>query len=82
MPELQEKVREQPYASPYSVKARALIYASMARIDLPANTLLKDKNTVVKKCPFLLNEMINSASTLIGMCNNGYIPKRKLAFAK
>lgn len=41
LPDLPDKVRERPYSDPYSLKARALIYAHLSRIDLPPQTLLK-----------------------------------------
>ncbi|VDP79248.1 unnamed protein product [Echinostoma caproni] len=46
--------------SPSSVKARALIYAHLERIDLPAKTLYWDKQYIIKNSPRLIDEMINS----------------------
>ncbi|THD21596.1 Translocation protein SEC63 protein [Fasciola hepatica] len=46
--------------SPSSVKTRALIYAHLERIDLPAKTLYLDKQYVIKNSPRLIDEMINS----------------------
>lgn len=46
--------------SPSSVKARALIYAHLERIDLPPKTLHLDRQYIVKNCPRLIDEMINS----------------------
>lgn len=68
---MQEKSRELPYC----LKARALIYAHLSRFDLPENTLLHDKNVVVKKCPMLINELINIASSLVQAENANYLPK-------
>jgi translocation protein SEC63 len=76
LPEFQEKVREMPYAANYSVKARALMYAHLTRFELPALTLEKDKNIVVKKCPFLINEMINITTMIMGYVQNKYLPRR------
>lgn len=75
LPDLQEKIRELPYSSPYSLKARSLIHAHLLRIDLPADTLLKDKNTVVKKAPFLINEMVNTMSACIARFGMQDMPK-------
>lgn len=75
LPEFQEKIKERPYSDPYSIKARALICAHLNRIDLPPQTLEKDKNTIVAKCPFLINEMINTATNLIAAVNANYLPK-------
>ncbi|CAH8533122.1 unnamed protein product [Schistosoma turkestanicum] len=46
--------------SPYSVKARALIYAHLERLELPPNTLYVDKQYIIKHSPRLIDEMINS----------------------
>ncbi|KAH8858082.1 Translocation protein SEC63 like [Schistosoma japonicum] len=46
--------------SPYSVKARALIYAHLERLELPANTLHIDRQYIIKHSPRLIDEMINS----------------------
>lgn len=46
--------------SPYSVKARALIYAHLERLELPANTLHVDRQYIIKHSPRLIDEMINS----------------------
>ena len=76
MPDLQEKTRELPFSAPYSIKARALIHAQLARMDLTDN-LEKDKNVVVKKCPFLINELVNSAANFAQAANSNYVPKSK-----
>ena len=39
LPNLQEKNKEPPLCSPYSVKARALLHAHFSRLDLPLKTL-------------------------------------------
>nr|CAH8861224.1 unnamed protein product [Trichobilharzia regenti] len=46
--------------SPYSVKARALIYAHLERLELPAKTLHVDRQYIIKHSPRLIDEMINS----------------------
>ena len=73
--DMQEKVRERPFSDPYSLKARALIYAHLNRVDLPPQTLLNDKNVIIGKCPFLINEMINTATNLIAAVSANYVPK-------
>lgn len=65
LPDLQEKLREIPFSYLFSIKARAMIHAHLLRMDLPADTLLKDKNVIVKKAPFLINEMVNVVSNLV-----------------
>lgn len=74
---MQEKTRERPFSDPYSMKSRALIYAHLYRMDLNMETLFKDKNTVIAKCPFLINEMINTETNLIAAVNANYVPKGK-----
>ncbi|XP_030850801.1 translocation protein SEC63 homolog [Strongylocentrotus purpuratus] len=59
------KNKERPFCYPYSVKVRTLIYAHLARADLPPKTLDVDRLYVVKKCPQLIQEMVNTAAQLI-----------------
>jgi translocation protein SEC63 len=75
LPELQEKIREPPFSYPYSIKARALIHAHLQRLDLPPQTLVKDKNLIVKKCPFLINEMVNIVGNIVNAVAANYVPK-------
>lgn len=75
LPDLQEKIRELPYSYLYSIKARALIHAHLLRIELPADTLLQDKNVVIKKAPFLINEMVNTVSNIIATANSPGAPR-------
>lgn len=41
------KNKEQPFCQPYSVKARILLYAHLARNDLPPKTLDQGKKTLM-----------------------------------
>lgn len=66
---LHEKNREPPLCYPFSLKARALIYAHLSRIPVPPETLLKDQQYIIKKCPFLINEMIGMLSQLVAYAN-------------
>ena len=75
LPDLQEKIREFPFSCIYSIKARALIHAHLLRLPLPLTTLQKDKNVIVKKCPFLINEMVNVVSNIIATVNSNGAPK-------
>ncbi|CAF1011511.1 unnamed protein product [Brachionus calyciflorus] len=74
LPDLQEKIRELPFSAPYSIKSRALIHAHLSRMELKP-TLEKDKNVIVKKCPFLINELVNSAANFAQAVNANYAPK-------
>lgn len=65
LPNLGEKNRERPLYYKYSLKARALIHAHLSRIPLNLETLDQDRMVVVKKCPHLIQEMINCISQLI-----------------
>lgn len=62
---LGEKNKERPLCYLYSIKARALIHAHLSRIPLNPMTLDKDRMYIVKKCPYLIQEMVNCVSQLI-----------------
>ncbi|CAB3372878.1 Hypothetical predicted protein [Cloeon dipterum] len=62
---LNEKTRERPLSDAYSLKARALLFAHMGRMLLPENSLEIDRQYIVKKCPYLIQEMVNCVSQLI-----------------
>lgn len=49
----------------YSIKARALIHAHLSRISLKPDTLEVDRMQVIKKCPYLVQEMVHCAATLV-----------------
>ncbi|KAL4233084.1 secretory subunit [Mactra antiquata] len=66
LPNLDEKNKERPLCHYYSVKARAMLHAHFARLQLPPNTLDLDRTYVLKKCPALINEMILIISQLVG----------------
>ncbi|KAL3881682.1 hypothetical protein ACJMK2_028087 [Sinanodonta woodiana] len=65
LPDLDEKNKEKPLCYTYSVKARALLHSQFNRIELPRNTLELDRLYILKKCPVLINEMINMISQLV-----------------
>lgn len=65
LPNLDEKNKERPLCFGYSVKARALLHAHFARLHLPPNSLAEDQRYMLKKCPALINEMINIISQLV-----------------
>lgn len=62
--QLIESIKEQPLSHPYSVKARALLYAHLYRISLPVGTLEMDKNYILSKCPYLIQEFVQCGSQL------------------
>lgn len=70
---VQEKNRERPLCFPYSVKARILLLCHFQRVNLDANTLGADQACVLKKCPYLINEMINICAHLVGMAMSGRV---------
>lgn len=78
LPNLEEKHKEKPLCYPYSVKARALLHAHFNRLELPHNTLEIDRQYVLKKCPYLVNEMITIVAQLVsGAARNAvqYMPR-------
>ncbi|XP_062601952.1 translocation protein SEC63 homolog isoform X4 [Saccostrea cucullata] len=78
LPNLDEKNKEKPLCYPYSVKARALLHAHFQRLDLPPDTLAIDQAYVVKKCPYLINEMINVIAQLVAGAHRNavqYMPR-------
>ncbi|KAK6187306.1 hypothetical protein SNE40_005367 [Patella caerulea] len=75
LPHMQEKNKERPLCYPYSVKARALLMAQFQRIDLPPNDQDLDRQYILKKCPYLINEMINICANQVSMAMAGRIHK-------
>jgi len=73
LPHLNEQNKEVPLCYPYSVKARALIHAHLSRLALPPNTLLNDLELILKKCPYLLKEMMNVVSQLMVLGRSGRV---------
>ena len=65
LPNLGEKNREPPMCWRYSIKARAIIHAHLGRIPLKPETLEMDRVQVVKKCPYLIQEMVHCAAALV-----------------
>nr|KAG5706886.1 hypothetical protein BaRGS_021392 [Batillaria attramentaria] len=70
---IQEKNRERPLCFPYSVKARVLLHAHFQRLILNENTLEIDQAYILKKCPYLINEMINICASLVAMAMSGRV---------
>lgn len=78
LPQLNEKCKEVPLCRNYSVKARAIIHAHLSRLPLNPNTLEKDRQFVIKKCPYLVNEMVSVVNQLIMLAYAGRISGQKL----
>ncbi|CAG5089606.1 Similar to Sec63: Translocation protein SEC63 homolog (Mus musculus) [Cotesia congregata] len=70
---LGEKNKEFPLCRNYSLKARAIIYAHLSRIPLNPETLEKDRQYIIKKCPYLIQEMIMCVNQLIFLAYSGRI---------
>ncbi|CAE1323240.1 SEC63 [Acanthosepion pharaonis] len=68
---LGESNKERPLCFPYSMKARVLLFAHMARKALPPNTLEIDKQYILKKFPSLINEMVNVVAQLVAGAVHG-----------
>ncbi len=71
LPDIQEKTKERPFQLPYCLKARTLLHAHLQRLNTLSNDLEKDKRYVVKKAPYLINEMINIEAQLVAMGHAG-----------
>lgn len=65
LPNLGEKNKERPLCYYYSIKARAIIHAHLSRIPLNPNTLELDRQYIVGKCPYLIQEQVNCVNQLI-----------------
>lgn len=78
LPQLNEKCKEVPLCRNYSVKARAMIHAHLTRLPLNPNTLEKDRQFVIKKCPYLVNEIVSVVNQLIMLAYAGRISGQKL----
>lgn len=70
----------------YSVKARAILHAHLGRIALNPETLEKDRQLIVKKCPYLIQEMVSCVNQLIMLAYarrskcSAHTPERKCSF--
>nr|VZI16014.1 unnamed protein product [Spirometra erinaceieuropaei] len=64
--------------APYAIKARALIYAHMLRLDLPPKTLFLDKQYIISHCPRLFEEMINSLLCVLTMAGEESGSRKKM----
>uniref|UniRef100_A0A3Q3QZ56 Translocation protein SEC63 homolog n=1 Tax=Monopterus albus TaxID=43700 RepID=A0A3Q3QZ56_MONAL len=72
------KKKEPPFCYPYSLKARVLVLAHLARMDI-SEELEEDQRFVVRKSPALLQEMINVGCQLTMMANSrGGFPAPRL----
>uniref|UniRef100_A0A3Q3F073 Translocation protein SEC63 homolog n=1 Tax=Labrus bergylta TaxID=56723 RepID=A0A3Q3F073_9LABR len=63
------KKKEPPFCYPYSLKARVLVLAHLARMDV-SEELEEDQRFVTRKSPALLQEMINVGCQLTMMANS------------
>ncbi|CAF0726255.1 unnamed protein product [Didymodactylos carnosus] len=69
--DVQEKTKERPFQFPYSLKARALLHSHLQRITNLSENLEKDRRYVVKRCPYLINEMVSIEAQLVAMAHAG-----------
>uniref|UniRef100_A0A8C6LT47 Translocation protein SEC63 homolog n=1 Tax=Nothobranchius furzeri TaxID=105023 RepID=A0A8C6LT47_NOTFU len=63
------KKKEPPFCYPYSLKARVLVLAHLARMEV-SEELEEDQRFVVRKSPAFLQEMINVGCQLTMMANS------------
>merc|ERR1712112_192797 len=75
LPNLGINNKEKPLCFGYSVKARALLFAHLSRVPLPKLSLHQDRLYIVKKCPYLIHEMVSCISQLILLAHAGRIAR-------
>lgn len=59
----------------YSIKARAILHAHLSRIPLNPETLERDRQFIVKKCPYLVQEMVSCVHQLVMMAYARRVPR-------
>lgn len=72
---LGESNKERPLCHPYSIKARALIFAHLSRLKLPPTTLELDKLYIVKKLPTLIQEFVQCITHMTMLSLIGRAPR-------
>merc|ERR1719483_1263997 len=75
LPNLGVNNKEKPLCFGYSVKARALLFAHLSRIPLAKLSLHQDRLYIIKKCPYLIHEMVSCISQLILLAHAGRIAR-------
>ncbi|XP_023294618.2 translocation protein SEC63 homolog [Lucilia cuprina] len=75
LPNLNEKCKEHPLCRMYSIKARAILHAHLSRMPLNAETLEKDRQFIVKKCPYLVQEMVSCVHQLVMLAYARRVPR-------
>ncbi|XP_034480630.1 translocation protein SEC63 homolog [Drosophila innubila] len=75
LPNLNEKCKEHPLCRMYSIKARAILHAHLSRMPLNAETLERDRQFIVKKCPYLVQEMVSCVHQLVMMAYARRVPR-------
>ncbi|KAH8322239.1 translocation protein SEC63 homolog [Drosophila kikkawai] len=75
LPNLNEKCKEHPLCRMYSIKARAILHAHLGRMPLNPETLERDRQFVVKKCPYLVQEMVSCVHQLVMMAYARRVPR-------
>ncbi|CAD7004635.1 translocation protein SEC63 homolog [Ceratitis capitata] len=75
LPNLNEKCKEHPLCRMYSIKARAILHAHLSRIPLNSETLEKDRQYIVKKCPYLIQEMVSCVHQLVMLAYARRVPR-------
>ncbi|XP_036336051.1 translocation protein SEC63 homolog [Rhagoletis pomonella] len=75
LPNLNEKCKEHPLCRMYSIKARAILHAHLSRMPLNPETLEKDRQFIVKKCPYLIQEMVSCVHQLVMLAYARRVPR-------
>jgi len=75
IPNLGINIKDKPLCFIYSIKNRALIFAHLSKLSLSKNTLHQDRLYIIKKCPYLIHEMVQCISQLILLAYAGRIAR-------
>ncbi|XP_061398971.1 translocation protein SEC63 homolog [Musca vetustissima] len=75
LPNLNEKCKEHPLCRMYSIKTRAILHAHLSRLPLNPETLEKDRQFIVKKCPYLVQEMVSCVHQLVMLAYARRVPR-------
>lgn len=75
LPNLNEKCKEHPLCRMYSIKTRAILHAHLSRMPLNAESLEKDRQFIVKKCPYLVQEMVSCVHQLVMLAYARRVPR-------
>lgn len=59
----------------YSIKTRSILHAHLSRMSLNPDTLEKDRQLIIKKCPYLIQEMVSCVQQLVMLAYARRVPR-------